>query len=75
MGFKDVVTAQDGRVQTAGRSRACTPPIDSLGSAGIGAEVVTRLRPAVLEDPGPGFPLGRQSGADRIGNQVVNVGT
>ena len=75
MGFKDVVTAQQSGVQTAGRSRACAPPIDSLGSAGIGAEVVTRLRPAVLEDPGPGFPLGRQSGADRVGNQVINVGT
>ena len=73
MGFKDVVTAQQSRVQTAGRSRACTPPIDSLGSAGIGAEVVTRLRPAGLEDAGSRFPLRRQGATDRVAHQVANV--
>ena len=71
--IKKVVVAQQSGVQTAGSSRTCAACIDLLGSAGIGTEVVTRLRPAVLEDPGSRFPLGRQSGADRIGKQVVGV--
>lgn len=75
MGFKDVVTAQQSRVQTAGRSRACTACIDTRGSLRIASQVIARPWPAVLEDAGSSFPLGRQGGADRVAHQVANVTT
>lgn len=71
---EQIITTQDGRMQTAGSSRTSTPPIDSLSSTGIDTEIVTRLRPAVLEDASPSFPLASQSRVDAIGDQIISVG-
>ncbi len=70
---EQIVTAQHGRMQTAGSSRTSTPGVDTRGGSRIGAEVVARPRPAVLEDAGSRFPLRRQGRADRVDKQVVGV--
>ena len=75
LGVEDVVTAQDSGVQTAlGRAHRA-PAIDTLSSTGIEAEVVARPWPAVLEDAGSSFPLGRQGATDRVAHEVANVTT
>ncbi len=71
--IKKVVTAQRGGVQSALGSAHRAAVIDTLSSTGIGAEVVAELRPAVFEDAGSGFPLGRQGATDRVAHQVANV--
>lgn len=73
--IKKVVVAQHGRVQTAGCGRTRTPGIDTRGGSRIGAEEVARPWPAVLEDAGSSFPLGRQGATDRVAHQVANVTT
>ena len=73
--IKKVVTAQRGGVQSALGSAHRAAVIDTLSSTGIEAEVVARPWPAVLEDPAALLPLGWQDGADRVGNQVIAMGT
>ena len=73
--IKKVILAQRGGVQSALGSAHRAAVIDTLSSTGIGAEVVARPWPAVLEDAGSSFPLGRQDGADRVGNQVIAMGS
>lgn len=72
---EQIITAQHGRMQTAGSSRTSTPGVDTRGGSRIGAEVVARPWPAVLEDPAALLPLGWQDGADRVGNQVIAMST
>lgn len=72
---EQIITAQQSRMQTAGSSRTSTPGVDTRGGSRIGAEVVARPWPAVLEDPAALLPLGWQDGADRVGNQVIAMGS
>ena len=71
---EQIITAQHGRMQTAGSSRTSTPGVDTRGGSRIGAEVVAGSWPAVLEDPAALLPLGWQDAADRVGNQVIAMG-
>ncbi|MEA5053847.1 MAG: hypothetical protein VB093_10445, partial [Propionicimonas sp.] len=71
--IKKVVVAQQSGVQTAGSSRTCAACIDTRGSLRIASQVIARPWPAVLEDAGSSFPLGRQGATDRVAHQVANV--
>ena len=73
--IKKVILAQRGGVQSALGSAHRAAVIDTLSSTGIGAEVVARPWPAVLEDAGSSFPLGRQGATDRVAHEVANVTT